>query len=73
MKFANNKAGIKLIQSFKSDIVTVTNLTYVATAASINKAKGVAPTGRPKTTSEIIPERNIKPYPKICGLLKTQK
>ena len=72
MKFANNKAGIKLIQSFMSDILTVTTLTYAATAATINKAEGVAPIGNPKITSVIIPDKNINPYPSAPGNLNTQ-
>jgi len=42
------------------DILTVTTLTYAATAATTNKFKGVTPIGNPKTTSVIIPEINIK-------------
>ena len=51
---------------------TVTTLTYVATAAIINKARALAPAGSPKTTSVIIPDKNIKPYPRAWGCLNTQ-
>ena len=61
MKFANSNAGIKLIQSFTRDILTVTTLTYAATAATANRAKALTPMGRPKTTSVIIPDKNINP------------
>ena len=72
MKFATNNAGIKLIQSLTSVILTVTVLTYVATLAIINNDKALVPIGRPKTTSLIIPDKNIGIYPKISGFLKIQ-
>lgn len=72
MKLAINKAGIKLIQSFTNDILTVTVLTYAATPAIVNKDKGLVPSGNPKTTSLITPDKNIKPYPNDFGCLKTQ-
>ena len=65
MKFAINNAGIKLIQSFINVILTVTTLAYAATAAIINKDKALTPNGSPNTTSLIIPDRNMKPYPNI--------
>ena len=61
MKFANNNAGIKLIQSFTNVILTVTTLTYAATAAINNNDKALIPNGNPKTTSLIIPDKNINP------------
>ena len=73
MKFASNKAGIKLIQSFINVILTVRTLTYAATAVIINNDKALTPSGNPKTTSLIIPDKNIKPYPRDWGCLKTQK
>ena len=63
MKFAINSAGIKLIQSFTNVILTVKTLTYAATAAIINNDKALTPRGSPNTTSLIIPDKNIKPYP----------
>ena len=59
MKFAINKAGIKLIQSLINVILTVTTLTYAATAAIINNDKALTPNGSPNTTSLIIPDKNI--------------
>ena len=52
---------MKLIQSFTNVILTVTTLTYAATAAIINNDKALTPNGNPKTTSLIIPDKNIKP------------
>tara|TARA_B100001013_G_scaffold96026_1_gene53694 strand:- start:166 stop:384 length:219 start_codon:yes stop_codon:yes gene_type:complete len=72
MKFANNNAGIKLIQSLTNVIRTVTTLTYAATVATINNDKALIPKGNPKTTSLIIPDKNINPYPKLSGRLNTQ-
>jgi len=63
-KFAINNAGIKLIQSVMSDILTVTTRTYAATADIINNVKAVTPIGKPKTTSVIIPHKNMYPYAK---------
>ena len=63
---------MKLIQSFINVILTVTTLTYAAVAAIINSDKALIPKGSPNTTSLIIPDKNIKPYPKACGCLKTQ-
>ena len=59
--FAINSAGMKLIQSFISVILTVTTLTYAAVPATINNAKALTPNGKPNTTSLIIPDKNIKP------------
>ena len=61
MKFASNNAGIKLIQSLINVILTVTTLTYDATAAIINNDKALIPNGNPNTTSLIIPDKKIKP------------
>ena len=61
MKFAINSAGIKLIQSLISVILTVTTLTYAAAAAIINNDKALIPNGNPNVTSLIIPDKNIKP------------
>ena len=61
MKFANNNAGIKLIQSLTNVIRTVTTLTYAATVATINNDKALIPNGSPRTTSLIIPDKNINP------------
>ena len=72
IKFATNKAGKKLIQSFNNDILTVTVLTYAATPAIVSKDKGLVPNGKPNTTSLIMPDKNIKPYPNDFGCLKTQ-
>ena len=44
-----------------SEILTVTTLTYAATEATTNKDRGVTPIGRPKITSEIMPDKKIKP------------
>ena len=55
------------------DIFTVTTLTYAATEETTSKDNAVTPSGSPKTTSVIIPDRNIKPYPNDRGCLKTQK
>ena len=63
---------MKLTQSFISDILTVTTLTYAATAATINTARAFAPIGNPKTISVIIPDKKINPYPREDGILKTQ-
>ena len=52
---------MKVIQSFMRVILTVTTLTYAATAAIISNDKALFPNGRPKTTSYIIPDKNIKP------------
>ena len=52
---------MKLIQSFINVILTVTTLTYAATAAIINNDKALIPNGNPNTTSLIIPDKNIKP------------
>ena len=57
---AINNAGIKLIQSFINVILTVTTLTYEATAAIINNDKALTPNGRPNTTSLIIPDKKYK-------------
>tara|TARA_B100000686_G_C15851894_1_gene507622 strand:+ start:290 stop:505 length:216 start_codon:yes stop_codon:yes gene_type:complete len=70
---AKSNAGMKLTQSFRRDTLTVTFLTYAATAATINNAKGLEPIGRPKITSVINPARKINPNPKAEGILKTQK
>ena len=59
--FAINSAGMKLIQSFISVILTVTTLTYAATAAIINNDKALTPNGNPNTTSLIIPDKKIYP------------
>ena len=59
--FAINSAGMKLIQSFISVILTVTTLTYAAAPATINNDKALTPNGKPNTTSLIIPDKNIKP------------
>ena len=72
MKFANNNAGTKLIQSFTNVTLTATTRTYAATAAINNKHKALTPNGNPQTTSLIIPDKNIKPYPKLSGSLKAQ-
>ena len=61
MRFAINKAGIKLIQSFNSVILTVTTRTYEATAAIANKVNAFIPIGKPCTTSVITPAKNINP------------
>ena len=61
MKFASNNAGIKLIQSLINVILTVTTLTYDATAAIINNDKALIPNGNPNTTSLIIPDKKTKP------------
>ena len=61
MRLANNSAGIKLIQSFMRDILTVTTLTYAATAATTKRANELAPKGNPNTTSVTIPDKNINP------------
>ena len=63
---------MKLIQSFSNVILTVKTLTYAAVAAIINNDKALIPNGNPNTTSLIIPDKNIKPYPSICGCFKTQ-
>ena len=70
--FANNNAGTKLIQSLIKVILTVTTLTYAATPATNNNDKAFIPRGNPKTTSLIIPDKNMNPYPKLRGCLKTQ-
>ena len=72
MKFANNIAGIKLIQSLKREMFTITTFTYAATAATTKRVKDVTPKGNPKTASVINPDKNMKPYPKDLGSLKTQ-
>ena len=59
--FAINSAGMKLIQSFISVILTVTTLTYAAVLATINNDKALTPNGKPSTTSLTIPDKNIKP------------
>ena len=63
---------IKLIQSFTNVILTVTTLTYAATPAINNNDIALTPNGNPKTTSLIIPDKNINPYPKLLGCLNTQ-
>ena len=64
IKFVNNKAGIKLNQSLKSEAFTVTTRTYAATDAITNTANALAPIGNPKRTSVMMPDKNINPYPK---------
>ena len=68
-----SKAGIKLIQSVNNDILTVTTLTYAATTATANKLNELIPSGNPNTTSLIIPDKKINPYPNVFGCRKTQK
>jgi len=70
--FAIIKTGIKPNQSEIRFILTVTTLMYVAHDAIINKTNEFEPIGRPKITSVIIPDKNINPYPKICGRFNTQ-
>ena len=67
-----SKAGMKLTQSLINDTLTITTLTYAATAAINSDANDVAPNGMPNTISVITPVKNIKPYPKIFGVFKTQ-
>lgn len=66
------KTGIKLNQSETRFILTVTTLMYAANDAIINKINGFEPIGIAKMTSVTIPDKNINPYPKICGRFKTQ-
>ena len=44
----------------------------IAFAATNNNDKAFIPSGNPKTTSLIIPDKNMNPYPKLPGCLKTQ-
>ena len=57
--FAINNAGMKLSQSLTRDIRTVTTLTYAATPAITNRVSELVPIGSPRTTSVIIPDKNI--------------
>jgi hypothetical protein len=45
---------------------------YVANEAIINRINEFEPIGKPKITSVIIPDKNINPYHRICGLFNTQ-
>ena len=71
-RFATSNAGMKLIQSFTKVILTVTTLTYAATPAIVNKVNELIPNGSPNTTSLIIPDKKIKPYPSDFGCRNTQ-
>ena len=46
-----SKAGMKLTQSLINDTLTITTLTYAATAAINSDANDVAPNGMPNTIS----------------------
>ena len=50
---------MKLSQSLTRDIRTVTTLTYAATPAITNRVSELVPIGSPRTTSVIIPDKNI--------------
>ena len=63
---------MKLIQSEKRFTLTVTTLTYVAIAEITNNVRAVIPRGNPNITSVTIPDKNMNPFPKISGRLKTQ-
>ena len=58
---ATNNAGIKLIQSLINLTLTVTSLTYAAIPAIAKSDSALIPKGNPKTTSLIIPAKNIYP------------
>ena len=60
------------MESFINVILTVTTLTYAATEPRTNNEMALIPIGNPNTTSLIIPDKNIKPYPNTSGCLKTQ-
>ena len=45
----------------------------LSTVEIVNNVNGVAPIGKPSTTSVIMPDKKMKPYPKAFGILNTQK
>ena len=70
MNFFSNKNPKLYVNEENPD--NICEFLSLASQHYYNSDKELIPSGNPKTTSLIIPDKNINPYPKLSGFLKTQ-